>query len=59
MARKILEKTPGLVVYASEKMGQDGKAKLAVRVVKLDGRNYSWHLDYFGEENNEVGDPLE
>jgi hypothetical protein len=54
--RIMLEKTRKRAVYAGYKVGQDGKPKLAVRVVTLSPKTYSWHLDYFGEEDLEVGD---
>lgn len=54
--RIILEKTKERVVYAGYKTGRDGKPKLAVRVVTLHPKTYSWHLDYFAEEDLEVGD---
>jgi hypothetical protein len=54
--RVILLKTKRKAVYASYKDGADGKPKLAVRVVTLDPKKYSWHLDYYGEEDTETGD---
>jgi hypothetical protein len=54
--RMILEKAKTRVVYAGYKPGKDGKPKLAVRVVTLHPRTYSWHLDYFAEEDTEVGE---
>ncbi len=54
--RIMLEKTRRHVVYAGYKDGEDGKPKLAVRVVTLHPNTYSWHLDYFGEEDREVGE---
>jgi hypothetical protein len=54
--RIVLEKTKNRAVYASFKPGRDGKPKLAVRVVTLHPRTYSWHLDYFAEEDLEVGE---
>ncbi|MDG6905103.1 MAG: hypothetical protein JRN20_04880 [Nitrososphaerota archaeon] len=54
--RILLEKTKKRVVYAGFKTGSDGKPKLAVRVVTLQPKTYSWHLDYFAEEDLEVGD---
>jgi hypothetical protein len=54
--RIVLEKTRRRVVYASYKQGSDGKPKLAVRVVTLHPKAYSWHLDYFAEEDLEMGD---
>jgi hypothetical protein len=54
--RIILAKGKDRVVYASFKPGSDGKPKLAVRVVTLHPKTFSWHLDYFAEEDLEVGD---
>jgi hypothetical protein len=54
--RIILEKTRKRVVYAGYKRGEEGKPKLAVRVVTLHPETYSWHLDYFAEEDLEVGE---
>lgn len=54
--RIILEKTKKRVVYAGYKVGMDGKQKLAVRIVTLRPGAYSWHLDYFAEEDLEVGE---
>ena len=54
--RIILEKTKNRVVFASYKQGSDGTPKLAVRVVTLNPSKYSWHLDYFGEEDLETGE---
>ena len=54
--RKVLEKSNKRAVYASFKKGTDGKPKLAVRVVTLHPETYTWHLDYFAEEDLEVGE---
>lgn len=54
--RIILEKSKKRAVYASYKNGSDGKPKLAVRVVTLHPETFSWHLDYFAEEDLEVGE---
>jgi len=54
--RIILDKAKQRVVYAGYKPGEDGKPKLAVRVVTLHPKTYSWHLDYFAEEDAEVGE---
>ena len=54
--RIILEKSNKKVVYASYKPGQDGTQKLAVRFVTLYPSKYSWHLDYFAEEDLETGE---
>jgi hypothetical protein len=52
--RRILHKTKKKVVYAQLYEGSDGKQKVAVDIVTLSPR--SWHLDYFGEEDDETGD---
>ena len=54
--RIILEKTKKRVVFASEKTGSDGKPKIAVRLVTLSPCAYSWHLDYFAEDDLEQED---
>jgi hypothetical protein len=54
--RVILLKSRTKTVYASYKDGTDGKPKLAVRVVTLNPSNYSWHLDYYAEEDTETGE---
>ena len=54
--RIVLEKNSKRAVYASYKQGNDGRPKLAVRLVSLNPKNYSWHLDYFAEEDLEEGD---
>lgn len=54
--RIVLEKSRKRAVYASYKKGRDGKPKLAVRVVTLHPENFAWHLDYFAEEDLEVGE---
>lgn len=54
--RIVLEKTKKRAVYAGYKVGSDGEPKLAVRVVTLYPSKYSWHLDYFAEEDLEVGE---
>jgi hypothetical protein len=41
-------------VYASYKDRTDGKPKLAVGVVTQYPKEYSWHLDYYGEEDKVV-----
>lgn len=53
--RKILEKTKKRAVYASVYTGSDGKDKVGVNIVTLKPAT-SWHLEYFGEEDNEIGD---
>lgn len=54
--RIVLEKTRRRAVFASYKQGRDGNPKLAVRIVSLYPSKYSWHLDYFGEEDLETGE---
>jgi hypothetical protein len=54
--RIIQERTKKRVIYASEKTGLDGSPKLAVRVITLSPSTYSWHLDYFAEEDLEKGE---
>ena len=54
--RIILEKNKKRVIYASDKKSSDGSTKLAVRIVTLSPGDYSWHLDYFSEEDLEQGD---
>src|SRR5271169_4859164 len=53
--RIILEKTRKRVVYAQVYQGADGSQKVAVDIVTLNPP-HSWHLDYFGEEDDETGD---
>jgi hypothetical protein len=53
--RKILEKTKKRAVYASVYPGADGKEKIGVNIVTFKAPT-SWHLEYFGEEDNEIGD---
>ena len=53
--RKILEKTKKRVVYVSLYTEIDGKEKVGVNIVTLKSPN-SWHLEYFGEEDTEIGD---
>jgi len=53
--RKILEKTKKRVIYVQTYKGADGEQKVAVNIVTLRPPN-SWHLDYFGEEDDETGD---
>jgi hypothetical protein len=54
--RVILFKSRAKCVYASYKDGSDGKKKLAVRLVTLNPSEYSWHLDYYAEEDIETGE---
>ena len=51
----MLEKTKKRVVYIATYKGADGNTKMNVNLVMLHP-NTSWHLDQFGEEDNEVGD---
>jgi len=53
--RKILEKTKKRVVYAQLDPQEDGSQKIGVDYVTLKPPN-SWHLEYFGEDDNEIGD---
>ena len=53
--RKILEKTKKRVIYAQVYEGADGKDKMAVDIIMLKPPS-SWHLDYFGEEDDETGE---
>ena len=53
--RKILEKTKKRVIYAQVYEGADGKDKMAVDIITLKPPS-SWHLDYFGEEDDETGE---
>jgi len=54
--RIILEKTNKRVIYASDKIGIDGKPKLAVRIVTLSQSKFAWDLDYVAEEDLERGE---
>jgi hypothetical protein len=53
--RKILERTKKRVIYVQIYEGADGEEKAAVNIVTLSPPN-SWHLDYFGEEDDETGE---
>jgi len=53
--RTILEKTKRRSVYTQIYQGSDGKQKVAVNIVSLKPPR-SWHLDYFGEEDDETAD---
>jgi len=53
--RIILEKSKKRVVYASNYTGDDGNQKIGVNIVTLKSPT-SWHLEFFGEEDNEIGD---
>jgi hypothetical protein len=54
--RIMLLKTKTRVIYAYYSESVNGKPKLAVRIVTLHPRTYSWHLDYYGEEAFETGE---
>jgi hypothetical protein len=53
--RKILEKTRRRAIYAELYEGADGKQKVSVEIITLRAPT-SWHLDYFGEEEDETGE---
>jgi hypothetical protein len=53
--RRILGKTKKTAVYAQIYQGSDGSQKIAVNMVTLRPPS-SWHLDYFGEEDDETGE---
>jgi hypothetical protein len=53
--RKILERTKKRVVYVSTYTGADGNEKVGVNIVTLKSPS-SWHLEYLGEEDIEIGD---
>jgi hypothetical protein len=53
--RKILEKTKKRVIYVQIYQGGDGKQKVAANIVTLRPPN-SWHLEFFGEEDDETGE---
>jgi hypothetical protein len=53
--RKILEKTKKRVIYAQLYNDEKGQQKVAVDIVSLKSPRY-WHLDYFGEEDDETGE---
>jgi hypothetical protein len=53
--RKILEKTKKRVIYAQLYNDENGEQRVAVDIVSLKPPNY-WHLDYFGEEDDETGE---
>ena len=55
-SRIILFKAKTKVVYAYYQDGWDGKPKLAVGIVVLSLSTYSWHLDYYSEEDLETGE---
>jgi len=53
--RITLEKTKKRVVYAEVYTGDDGNQKVGVNIVTLKSPT-SWNLEFFGEEDNEIGD---
>jgi hypothetical protein len=53
--RKVLERNKKKVVYVSTYKGGDGAIKTNVNIVTLKPPT-SWHLDQFGEEDNETGE---
>ncbi len=53
--RTILEKTKKRAIYVVNYKAADGSRKLNVNIVTLRPPN-AWHLDQFGEEDNETGD---
>jgi hypothetical protein len=54
--RIILSKSKTRCVYAQYQGGSGGKPKLAVTTVTMNPSKYSWHLDYYGEEDTETGE---
>ncbi|MDA4124945.1 MAG: SRPBCC family protein [Thaumarchaeota archaeon] len=53
--RRIVEKTRKRTIYVQIYEGADGREKVAVDIVTLKPHT-SWHLDYFGEEDDETGE---
>lgn len=53
--RRVLQKTKKRAIYVQIYEGVDGKEKVAVDIVTLKPPT-SWHLDYFGEEDDETGE---
>ncbi len=53
--RRILEKTKKRVIYAQVYNDDSGQQRFAVDIVALKPPRY-WHLDYFGEEDDETGE---
>ena len=56
LPRIILLKSKAKCVYAQYNEGSDGKPKLAVGIVTMRPSKYSWHLDYYAEEDMETGE---
>ncbi len=52
--RRILFKTKRRVIYYQYFTDSDGSQKIIVNLVTLKPPN-SWHLEYFGEEDDEIG----
>jgi hypothetical protein len=53
--RRILSKTKKQVIYAQLYNDEKGKERVAVDIVTLKPPK-SWHLDYYGEEDDETGE---
>lgn len=53
--RRILEKSRKRVLYVSTETAVDGTQRVGVDLVTLKPPN-SWHLEFFGEDDNEIGD---
>jgi len=53
--RRILQRTRKRVVYVTTYFSRPGVARMGVNMVTLHSPT-SWHLEFIGEEDNEVGD---
>jgi hypothetical protein len=53
--RKVVEKTKTRAIYVVRYRGSDGLPKTNVNIVAMKPYS-SWHLDQYGEEDNETGD---
>ena len=53
--RTIVERTKKRVIYAQIYNGMDGRKKVAVNIVTLKTPD-TWHLDFFGEEDDETAE---
>ncbi len=53
--RVVVERTKKRVIYTQIYKGADGNQKVEVDIVTLQGPT-SWHLDAFGQEEDETGD---
>ena len=53
--RIVLQKTRKRVIYTQIYTGADGKRKVGLSIVTLRPPR-SWHLDFFGEEDDETGE---